>query len=331
MAFALGNVLQQKDTLETSAGAKDPHFLVQILREPVWLAGLSAQALGWVLQAVALDKGPLSVVQSITTISIVIALPFGVWLTDQKLSPKVILGAAAAVIGIVLFLSVGAHKGGTSQPSALAWWIAGLVTLVVVVVIAAVGRRHSGATAALLLGAAAGFLFALRAAVTKVFVTEVDHGVVNPLEHWPAYVLALSAIGGLVLQQSALKTDVLAREPTRFVWPTSGTLHRPKLTSGAVSYLKRSVADLRGSRRVVGRVDAPLSVGAVRSAWRLLVRERLEGDVGSSSARPLLGVGAVVEKFAVDGVVGFGFGLEDLGHVVPGRLEVMVAALGLDR
>ena len=210
VAFALGNVLQQKGTLDTSAAARDPHFLVQILREPVWLAGLLAQASGWVLQAVALDKGPLSVVQSITTLSLVIALPFGVWLTNQKLTPKVILGAAAVVIGIVLFISVGAPKGGTSHPSALAWWIAGLITLVFVVVLAHFGRKQSGATAALLLGAAAGFLFALQAAVTKVFVTEVGHGVVNLLQHWPAYVLALSAIGGFVLQQSALKTGVLA-------------------------------------------------------------------------------------------------------------------------
>ena len=38
-AFALGSVLQQKGTVETSAGARDPRFLVQILRRPYgWLA-----------------------------------------------------------------------------------------------------------------------------------------------------------------------------------------------------------------------------------------------------------------------------------------------------
>jgi len=69
-AFAFGNVLQQKGTLSTDDGEGKPSFLVQILREPVWLLGGALQVTGWVLQAVALDKGPLVVVQSITTLSL---------------------------------------------------------------------------------------------------------------------------------------------------------------------------------------------------------------------------------------------------------------------
>ena len=48
-AFAFGNVLQQKGTLETSASGDDPHFFVQILRRPVWLAGGALQMSGWIL------------------------------------------------------------------------------------------------------------------------------------------------------------------------------------------------------------------------------------------------------------------------------------------
>lgn len=66
-AFALGNVLQQKGTLEAPAEGDDPRFLIQILRRPVWLAGAGFQGSGWVLQAVALDTGSLIVVQSLTT------------------------------------------------------------------------------------------------------------------------------------------------------------------------------------------------------------------------------------------------------------------------
>lgn len=85
-AFALGNVLQQKGALETPATGDDPHFLIQILRRPVWLAGAACQGGGWVLQAVALDTGSLVVVQSITTMSLVIALPVGKRLTGQATS-----------------------------------------------------------------------------------------------------------------------------------------------------------------------------------------------------------------------------------------------------
>jgi hypothetical protein len=77
LAFGLGAVLQQKGTLESAAGQDDPRFLAQILRRPVWLAGGGCMVAGWVLQAVALDKGPLIVVQSLTALSLVIALPSG--------------------------------------------------------------------------------------------------------------------------------------------------------------------------------------------------------------------------------------------------------------
>jgi hypothetical protein len=57
LAFALGTVLQQKGTLQTSSGEDDPRFLIEILHKPVWLAGMIAQVVGWILQAMALDRG----------------------------------------------------------------------------------------------------------------------------------------------------------------------------------------------------------------------------------------------------------------------------------
>jgi drug/metabolite transporter (DMT)-like permease len=209
-AFALGNVLQQKGTLETPAKADDLRFLGQIFRRPVWVAGAACQGSGWVLQAVALDTGSLIVVQSLTTMSLVIALPLGKRFTDQVVSRRVWLGAGAMVVGIILFLSVGAPTGGTSTPPASAWWSAGLSTIVFVAVLGGVGRRHQGATKALLFGSAAGVAFALQSAVTKLFVTVVGLGFSAVLSSWTIYVLIASAVVGFVLQQSALKTGVLA-------------------------------------------------------------------------------------------------------------------------
>jgi multidrug transporter EmrE-like cation transporter len=52
--------------------------------------------------------------------------------------------------------------------------------------------------------------FAMQAAVTKVFVTVVGQGLGAVLSSWTIYVLIASAIVGFALQQSALKTGVLA-------------------------------------------------------------------------------------------------------------------------
>jgi drug/metabolite transporter (DMT)-like permease len=209
-AFALGTVLQQKGTLNTTQQSGDAPWLIQILRKPVWLAGMVLQAAGWILQAVALDKAPLMVVQAITSLSLVIALPIGVWLTGQQVDRKVVAGAAAVVAGIIVFLSVGSPHGGTSNPSAATWWTACLVIAALVAVFAALGWSRQAATRALLFGSAAGFGFALQTAVTKDFDLEVGHGVLALLADWSVYVLAASAVVGLILQQSALKTGVLA-------------------------------------------------------------------------------------------------------------------------
>ena len=210
LSFAAGTVLQQRGTLQAPAGADDARFLVQILHEPIWLAGALCQMCGWILQAAALDRGPLVVVQALTTLSLVIALPLGARLTTQHITRADVVAACAVLAGIVVFLSAGAPSGGTSTPTAAEWWTAGLLAVVLVGGAGAYGRRRHGATRAALFGGAAGVGYALQAAVTKVFVDELGHGVGALLSSWTVYVLIVSAVVGFALQQSALKTGVLA-------------------------------------------------------------------------------------------------------------------------
>ncbi len=209
-AFALGSVLQQKGTLEVPATEAHQHLLAQILRRPVWLAGGGFQFAGWVLQAIALDKGSLVVVQSLTSLSLVIALPLGARLTNQVLTLRVWAGAAFMLLGIVAFLSLGTPKKGTAMPPAAAWWSATAVTVISVLTLSLLGRQRNGATKALLYGSAAGICFALQASVTKVFVPLVGKGLSTILSSWTIYALMVSAVVGFVLQQSALRTAVLA-------------------------------------------------------------------------------------------------------------------------
>jgi len=210
VAFALGTVLQQKGTLTTEAGEGDPHFLLQILHRPVWLAGAACQSSGWVLQAMALDRASLVVVQSITALSLVLALPIGIKVTHQHVGRRELSGALLTLAGIIVFLSAGQPQGGTAHPDASAWWATCRVIFGTVGALALVGSRFIGAAKALTLGSAAGLGYGLQAAVTKTFVTEVGGGVLALLTTWSVYVLVLSALTGFVLQQSALKTGVLA-------------------------------------------------------------------------------------------------------------------------
>jgi len=209
-AFALGSVLQQKGTLEVPAADAHQRFLTQILRRPVWLAGGGFQFAGWVFQAIALDKGSLVVVQSLTSLSLVIALPLGAKMTNQVLTLRVWAGAASMLFGIVAFLSLGTPKTGTTMPSAAVWWSAIAVTVISVLTLSLLGRQRSAAAKALFFGSAAGVCFALQASVTKVFVPLVGKGLSTIVSSWTIYALMVSAVAGFVLQQSALRTAVLA-------------------------------------------------------------------------------------------------------------------------
>jgi drug/metabolite transporter (DMT)-like permease len=208
--FAFGTVLQQRGTLTTAASENDPRFLLQILHRPVWLVGAVCQSGGWVVQAMALDRASLVVVQSLTALSLVIALPIGIVLTNQHVGRRELTGAGLTLVGIVFFVSAGQPQGGTPNPSAAAWWAACLVTGTLVLLLFGVGRRFTGASKALTFGAAAGLGYGLQAAVTKTFVTEIGGGVVALLTSWSVYVLIISAVTGFALQQSSLKTGVLA-------------------------------------------------------------------------------------------------------------------------
>jgi len=210
LSFALGSVLQQRGTLQTKAAEGDPRFLAEIIRKPVWLLGGALQVCGWVLQAAALERGSLAVVQSLCALSLVFALPLGARLTDQHVGRRQIIGAFATLVGIVLFVAVGQPQGGVAQPVAAAWWTAGITITVLMLLLATQARRRRGAASAAMFAAAAGLGFAFQAAVTKEFMTIIGYGLVEILSSWTTYALIISALAGFALQQSALKTGFLA-------------------------------------------------------------------------------------------------------------------------
>ena len=217
-AFALGTVLQQKGTLQDDPGQQgagqqgpgDLHFLTGLLTRPMWLLGGLVTAVGAVLNAVALHLGTLAGVQALTTLSLVIALPFGAWLTDQRITRTVVLGALAVAVGIVLFVTVGAPQPGTTAPSGRDWWTAALISGVLVGIVASLGARKLGGLQAALFGAGAGLAFGLASALTKQFTDVVGNGLAALLGSWELWALLGAGLVGLALGQSALRTGTLA-------------------------------------------------------------------------------------------------------------------------
>jgi MFS family permease len=73
----------------------------------------------------------------------------------------------------------------------------------------ALGRATRGRPRAALLGVAAGISFGVSALLTKALVHYLGQGIFAWVPHWEPYGLAVSAIGGVIVAQSALQTGAL--------------------------------------------------------------------------------------------------------------------------
>ena len=92
--YALGTVLQQKaDIEEADPAGVSAGFLARLVQRPVWLAGVASELVGFIVLAVALGIGRLVIVQPLQVLSVVAALPLGVWLTGQQVGRRQIFGA----------------------------------------------------------------------------------------------------------------------------------------------------------------------------------------------------------------------------------------------
>jgi drug/metabolite transporter (DMT)-like permease len=207
--FALGVVLQQRGAM-AAPSATSRGFVRSVATNPAWLAGAAAQLCGWVVQAVALDRGQLFLVQPIISLQIVFALPLGVVLTGQHVHRRQWLGAIAVVAGLAVFLAVSNPSAGRESAPRATWILATLSVVVVAALLAVVGRRQHAVMKAAFLGAAAGIVFGFQAAVMKVFVQVVPDGVGAVLRSPSTYAMIASAIVAFYLCQASLQVGVLA-------------------------------------------------------------------------------------------------------------------------
>jgi drug/metabolite transporter (DMT)-like permease len=209
--FAVAATLQQKGALLLGIAPDNLRSFVRLARERWWLAGSGALLVGYVLQAVALDHGRLSIIQPLLVTTVVFALPLGYFLTAQQVGLREIGGAATVVAGLAVYAEVGDPAGGNDNAPNGEWAIAIAVIVVICLGALAYGRR-GGAPARLAAtdGVVAGILFGLSACLVKPTVEMLHGGVSEVLSHWEFYAMAAAGILAFVLQQVSLSRGLLA-------------------------------------------------------------------------------------------------------------------------
>ena len=209
--FALAAALQQKGALNLpTISLKEPGSLLRLAGQTMWLAGTAALLVGYVLQAAALDRGRLAIIQPLLVMTIVFALPLGYVLTGQHVGRRELVGAAVIVVGLAAFALFGDPAGGRENAPGSEWAVAIAVLGAICVVLLMFGGRGGLTMKAAVYGTVAGILFGLSAALTKPTMEFLHDGVDVLLSNWEPYALAIAGVLGFVLQQVSLGTGRLA-------------------------------------------------------------------------------------------------------------------------
>jgi drug/metabolite transporter (DMT)-like permease len=208
--YAAAYVLQYHEAHEAPQRLfLSPRLLLELLRHPIWLAGLGAMIVGNILQAFALGEGSLSVVEPLLTTAMLFALPLSAAWRRERLCAKDWTGALMVCGGLAVVLLLGKPGNGAASMSAQAWTLTNLCAWALTLFLVAAGRRARGPTRATFLAAGASVLFGLDDALTHNILNIWSHGFVHVVVAWQPYVLMVSTIYGLILVQSSYEAGPL--------------------------------------------------------------------------------------------------------------------------
>lgn len=226
-AYALGSVLQRRGAISAPGrGGLRLGLVIDLLRRPVWLAGIAAMIIGVVLQAVALHGGAIALVEPILVVELPLTLVFAALIfrarVDRRTGGTIAVMSAALAMLLVLARPSGGHVEGVSL---LAWMLSVAAVAGLIVALVSVGRRSPPAGRAALLGIASGVGHGLSATLLKATTVVAVQGVVVLLSSWKPY--AAVAAGGisLYLYQVALQSGplVAGQSGLNILDPITGT------------------------------------------------------------------------------------------------------------
>ena len=211
VCFALAATLWQKAALGLSGiSLRHPRSVLLLLTRWVWLLGLAAQLVGVALQAAALDRGRVSIIQPLLVTTVIWALPLGYFLTQQAIGGREVVGAGIIVVGLALFASFGHPAAGVDNAPTSDWVASILVICAACVALLIFANRGSLSTRAALLGTVAGLLYGLSATLMKPVVESVHtEGFWSVVAGWQFWVWGIAGVIGFVFQQLSLSTGRL--------------------------------------------------------------------------------------------------------------------------
>jgi drug/metabolite transporter (DMT)-like permease len=208
--FGTSSVLEQRSTKRVpERHAMSPRLLIDLARQPLWLAAIGIEVAGSLLQILALHFGALAVVQPILVCNLLVAVVVTVVTQRLRPDPTMLAGVVCCAAGVAGFLVVAQPSGGRTRVG-----VAAAVPLAVGLVVALGGclagaRWSPRLLRPLWLALACGVDFGATAFLLKLAPSALPDGFSDPLRQWPLYLLVVVAPAGFLLNQNAFQAGRL--------------------------------------------------------------------------------------------------------------------------
>jgi hypothetical protein len=214
-AFAVSSALEQSVAKrEKLARPLDPRLLVQLLHEPVWLAAWIPEAVGTGLQALALNLGPLALVEPMLVSGVFLAIPLEAALNRRRVHARDFTVVAIGAVGLAAFLVAADPRPGVTQPSLSDWLGVALWTGPVLAACLAAGWCTRGALRGVMLGIATGLLYGVGASLLKTLTAQLASNPLAAFTKWELYALVVVGFAAVLLNQNAFQSGRLAEPLT---------------------------------------------------------------------------------------------------------------------
>ncbi len=186
-----------------------PSLVGHLLRRPVWVGGIALALIGWPLQIAALSQAPLTLVQPVLALGLLLLLALGVRVLGERVGPRELVAVVLIIGSVAVFAWAAPRDTGDVERSA------GLVVALAILIAAAlapyaIGLVRRGASPMLLLVASAGAADGLAAFVAKIVAQDASDGALVGVVLWAGLVAAV-VIVGLISESSALQRFAATR------------------------------------------------------------------------------------------------------------------------
>lgn len=208
------NVMQRAASRQENPKLEFSFQLIRnLLRRPLWLAGIGTMLASFIFQSLGLGFGTLAAIEPLLVFELPVTLVGARIFLGSELGRREWLAIAtmtAGTAGLIGFL--GPSSGQSGGIGWVVWVIAGLATAILVGLAYWFGRRSGSAgRRAAVLGTGAGIAFGLAAAFTKGMTEQfASGGVLGVMSAWQLYAAGVVGVIAFWMNQNAINAGRLA-------------------------------------------------------------------------------------------------------------------------